>query len=70
MSLIHHVAAVALSGWQLAGDVHGIPYTADMGPITEWQREAIQENDQQFKIIMTYGVFEGGLLPTRGQVQR
>lgn len=61
VSLIHHVAAVALSAWQLAGDVRGIPYTTE--PITEWQKQAIQENDQQFKIIMTYGVFEGEPLP-------
>lgn len=57
VSLIHHIAAIILGCWQLSGEVAWVPYTTVI-PSTGYFIDT-SANDQQFKIIMTYGVFEG-----------
>lgn len=57
VSLIHHVAAICLASWQIAGDVQSVPYSSVVPANGQFLSTVL--NDQQFKLIMTYGVFEG-----------
>lgn len=56
VSLLHHAGAIVLGAWQIAGDTAWIPYTTVIPADGQFIDQT--ENDLQFKIILTYGVFE------------
>jgi hypothetical protein len=64
VSLLHHAGAIVLGAWQIAGDESWVPYTSVVPP--DGQFIDTRENDQQFKIILTYGIFEGEWGMARG----